>query len=180
MQDLIEKLHDSDAKAFEEIYRLFHQKIYNFILRYVQDKADAQELTQLFFVRLWVKRNRLSSIKPLESQVYIIARNLVIDEFRKKARANKLKAQLKLNVESSRNITEQAVLYSDLREHLENVIETLPEKRKVIFKLNRQKGLTYREIAEKLSISQKTVEAQMSRALQRIRTKLTSFLHIFF
>ena len=94
MQSLIEKLHTDDESAFETIYHSIHQKIYNFIFRYVQNKASAQELTQLFFVRLWEKRMRLSNEKPLESQAFVMARNLVIDELRKMTREKKFKAKL--------------------------------------------------------------------------------------
>ncbi|MEZ5040370.1 MAG: RNA polymerase sigma-70 factor [Saprospiraceae bacterium] len=178
MQRLLEQLHENNEAAFAEIYRLIHQKIYNFIFRYVQDPANAKELTQRFFVKLWEKRHSLSKEKPLESQAFVIARNLVIDDLRKSAR----EAAFKLHYQSRHNtfslITEEALLFDNLQEHFEAAIEALPQKRKEIFQLNRYGGHTYVEIAHQLSISPKTVETQMSKALKVLRAKLSTFLTI--
>ncbi len=178
MQHLIKKLHKNNEAAFEELYQLTHQKIYNFIYRYVKDSSSTKELTQQFFVKLWMKRKDLKSNKPLEGQIFTIARNMVIDELRKRARENRLVqnwADLQGQVS---NCTEDAIYYQDLQEQLTAAIETLPQKRKQIFQLNRIQGLTYKEIAEELSISPKTVEKQMSKALKVMQAKLGSLLHL--
>jgi RNA polymerase sigma-70 factor (ECF subfamily) len=179
MQSLIQKLHENDEAAFEDIYRLIHQKIYNFILRYVQDRSSAQELTQLFFIKLWEKRQMLHLDKPLEAQCFVIARNLVIDALRKAARDNRLIESFHIQRDLITASTEEVVLFDNLREHFEAAVEALPTKRKEIFKLSRLQGLTYQEIANQLSISPKTVEIQMSKALKMVRAKLSAFLHVF-
>lgn len=178
MQHLIKHLHENDEAAFDELYHSLHQKIYNFIYRYVKDSSSTKELTQLFFVKLWIKRKQLKSNKPLEGQIFTIARNLVIDELRKRARESRLVEQWANQQGNTSNCTEDDVLYQDLQDQLAHAIETLPQKRKQIFKLNRLQGLTYKEIAEELSISQKTVEKQMSKALKVMQAKLGSFLHL--
>lgn len=179
MQGLIQRLHENDEAAFEEIYHLIHQKIYNFILRYVQDRSTAQELTQRFFIKLWDKRQMLDAKKPLEAQCFVIARNLVIDALRKTARDNRLKENFYTHHNFITASTEEVVLYDNLQEHFEAAIESLPNRRKEIFKLSRLQGLTYQEIANQLSISPKTVEIQMSKALKMVRAKLSAFLHMF-
>lgn len=178
MQRLVQRLHESDEAAFEEIYRLTHQKIFNFVLRYMQDRVVTRELTQLLFIRLWEKRQLISAEKPLEAQIYVIARNLVIDNLRKKARENKLAEGYAHLQQEVCFFTEETVLFNNLREQFEAVVDSLPQKRREIFILNRQAGLTYQEIAHQLSISPKTVEVQMSKALKLVRAKLSAFLHI--
>lgn len=180
MQGLVQRLHENDEAAFEDIYHLIHQKIYGFILRYIQDSSNAQELTQRFFVRLWEKRHLLSTEKPLEAQAFVIARNLVIDELRKLAREKNFVKYFMARRQWSSSVTEDAILFEDLREHFEAAVESLPKRRKEIFKLSRNKGLTYQEIANELSISPKTVEIQMSKALKVVRAKLSTFLHLLF
>lgn len=180
MQRLVQRLHENDEAAFEDIYNLIHQKIYCFILRYIQDSSNARELTQRFFVRLWENRHRISAEKPLEAQAFVIARNLVIDELRKKAREKNFIEYFRSRLETVSTVTEETILYDDLQTHLEAVVESLPQRRREIFKLSRHQGLTYQEIARELSISPKTVEIQMSKALKVVRSKLSSFLHLLF
>lgn len=146
------------------------------MLRYMRNSSDAQELTQMLFVRLWTKRHQLSLRKPLEAQVFVIARNLAIDELRKKARQHTLQSDYQAVVPSTSNCTEEAILLQDMTQHLQGVIDLMPPKRKEIFHLSRRDGLSYREIANRQSISVKTVENQMSKALHFLRVKMTSFL----
>ncbi len=178
MQRLVQRLHENDEAAFEDIYCQIHQKIYCFILRYIQDSSNARELTQRFFVRFWEKRHRLSPDKPLEAQAFVIARNLVIDELRKKAREKSFIEYFLSRQETVSTVTEEAILFDDLQAQFEAVVESLPQRRKEIFKLSRHQGLTYPEIARQLSISPKTVEIQMSKALKVVRAKLSAFLHL--
>jgi len=179
MQSLLQRLHENDEAAFEEMYHLHHQKVYNFIFRYVKDSSQTKELTQELFVKLWEKRHKLSLQKPLEAQIFVMARNLVIDQLRKVARGNRLIENFSTRHNSISKITEEAILYGDLQGQLNAAVEALPERRKEIFKLSRVEGFTYPEIAEQLSISPKAVEKQMSKALKVLQAKLSSFLHIF-
>lgn len=179
MQSLLQRLHENDEVAFEEMYHLHHQKIYNFIYRYIKDSTLTKELTQDFFVKLWEKRHKLSLQKPLEAQLFAMARNLVIDQLRKIARRNRLIENFSTRHTTISKITEEVIFYDDLQVHLNAAVEALPERRKKIFKLSRVQGFTYPEIAEQLSISPKAVEKQMSKALKVLQAKLSSFLHIF-
>ena len=177
MQCLLQRLHENDEAAFEEVYHLLHQKIFYFILRYVQDNSIAQELTQCFFIKLWDKRSRLSLERPLEAQAFVMARNLVIDELRKMARANGLLERFRTRQSLTDSSPEEQAFLTDLQEQFEAAVESLPERRREIYKLSRHRGLTYQEIATELSISPKTVEAQMSKAMKVVRAKLSAFLH---
>ncbi len=172
-------MHNNDPRAFDEIYAQFHQKVYQFMLRCVRHPADAQELTQQLFVRLWEKRSQLATHKPLDGQIFVIARNLSIDELRKKARLSTLQSNYQIGLPAISNCTEEQVMLHDLSEQLDDVIDLMPRKRGEIFRLSRKEGLSYREIAERLSISVKTVENQMSKALQFVKVKMTSFLSVF-
>lgn len=179
MQRLIERLHENDEVAFEEIYYLIHQKIYCFILRYVKDSPAAQELTQHFFVRLWEKRQQLSTSKPLEAQAFVMARNLVIDELRRMARYQILIDRFMTWKAQKYEPAEAPIFYADLREQFDAAVDALPQKRREIFILSRDQGLTYREIANRLAISPKTVEVQMNKALKVVRAKLSAYLQLF-
>lgn len=179
MKSLIHRIQNNDEVAFEEIYQSFHRRVFCFALKYTRDPAIAKEITQQFFIKFWVNRHQLYVDKPLEGQLFIILRNLVIDEMRKMTRANTFTAQWASRVNLTTNTTEEFVLHNDLQEQLDSAIQALPPLRKKIFQLSREQGLTYHEIAEHLTISVKTVEAQISLALKTLRSKLNSFMHIF-
>ncbi len=179
MRNLIQRLQDNDQKAFEQIYHSYHKRVYGFAYKYTKSKAIAKEITQDFFVKLWEKKHLLSDHKSLEGQIFVILRNMVIDEMRKITQQQDLMAKLAARSNRLTENTEESILHNDLRHHLDGVLKTLPDQRKKIFQMSRDKGLSHREIAEELSISTKTVEAHIRLALKTIRTKLDAFLHLF-
>ncbi len=174
---LLARLQNNDRSAFEEIYQIYNRKVYCFILRYVKQSCEAKELTQQLFIRLWEKRMSLSLDKPLDAQLFVIAKNLTIDGLR---RRNSI-----LNVEQKytdghtyiKNITEDTISYRELQRTLDTILSTLPSVRKNIFLMSRN-GFTYKEIAKEFSISTKTVEAHISKTLKVLRTKLTLLLFV--
>lgn len=179
MNSLIHRIQQNNEAAFEEIYHSFHQKAYGFALRYTKNPSSAKEITQQFFIKIWMNKHKLSAEKPLEGQLFMILRNLVIDEMRKITHRKKFTEQVASQIEISIRPTEESILLNDLKGQLNVAIESLPNRRKKIFQLSREEGLSYREIAERLTISTKTVEAQMSLALKTLRVKLNAFLHLF-
>ncbi len=180
MNSLITKIQASDQSAFTELYNLFHKKIYCFILKYVRSEEMAKELTQMLFIKIWEKRKMLSTKKSVESQLFIVARNLTIDELRRMSRQETLKETYKKFNPSSIYSLEEDLRYSELQNQVQNVIDQLPAKRKKIYQMSREEGLSYRQISSQLDISSKTVETQIRLALKTLRTKLTSFLHLLF
>lgn len=176
---LLDKLIQGDEQVFEDIYHTYHAKVYNFILRYTEDKDTARELTQVSFIKLWEKRERLAKHKPFDGQFFVMIRNLTIDAIRKQGRILDLREAYQSTYESTESTTENSLAHTELVNYLESVIEQLPEKRQRIFRLNRQEGMTYQEIAHQLAISPKTVEQQMSKALKFLREELGGFLFLF-
>ncbi len=179
MHNIVRRLHQNDHQAFTELYECYHRKVFNFVMRYVKDETVSVELTQQLFIKLWEKRKMLSMSKPIDSQVFAITRNLIIDTLRKKARKNLFERDWRHNHPLYEHTTEQDVLHSEASQRLEEAVNALPPRRKKVFQLSRNQGLTYKEIAEELVVSPKTVEIQMSKALKVLRSKMASFLHPF-
>ena len=180
MGSLLQRLIEGDARAFEEIYRQYHARVYGFIWHFTKDAATSEELTQQFFVRLWERRGQLHATHGFENQLFAIARNLTIDALRRQAREHRLYAAYEERVASPRNHTEEAVWAAEVQERAEAAIAALPPRRREIFRLSREEGLTYPEIAQRMGISIKTVEAQMTKALQSLRTQLGQFMSWLF
>lgn len=177
MKVLIHRLIAGEAAAFESLYAAYHHKVYRFALQFVRDASFAQEITQQVFIRLWEKRASLSADKPFDGQVFLITRNLVIDNLRKQARDKKLEANfgfLKPDLDES---TEANLILSDYQQKVEALIAALPPKRQQIYRMNKEQGLSFDEIAKAMEISPKTVDAQLQLALKYLRSKIPDLLH---
>jgi len=176
---LASRLREDDPNAFEEVFKKFQPKVYQYTLRYVRLPYLAKELTQQLFVRLWEKRATISVDKPLEAQIFFIARNLAIDELRRVARDRHIKDLYAYEKEIATELNVDSEDASQLKQILETAVSELPTRGQQVFKMSRINGMTYKEIAEELSISNKTVETLMSRSLKSLRVKLSGFLSGF-
>jgi len=179
MTILIQRLIRGEEGAFEEVYNLYHAKVFLFAQKYVRDHHFAQEITQQVFIRIWEKRASLSLSTPIDGQIFLITRNLVIDNLRKQARDKKLEVNFGLLRPEMDKNTEDEVILADYQQKVEALIATLPPKRQQVYRMNKEQGLSFDEIAKELSISPKTVDAHLQHALKYLRRKLPELLHFF-
>ncbi|MDN5202172.1 RNA polymerase sigma-70 factor [Fulvivirgaceae bacterium BMA10] len=170
---LIIKLRKGKIQAFDSLFRKYSGKLYSFIFSYTGSHEDTEDITQEVFFKVWQNRENLNPDLSFNAYIIVIARNLVLNLFKKRARGNKY---IYLTSRASRvyNQTEDYIIFSELRYHSNVSVEKLPTRCKQIFMLSRQNGLSVKEIAEKLSISPSTVENQINKALKLIRKDLGS------
>jgi len=166
---LILRLMEGDESAFRTIYELLHGRIYRMMLALVKDTEKAEELLQETFVSLWIHRGSLSPEQPLYPFVYLTARRLAIDWFRKRLAEQTAMAQLAENEQPHTNETEEAVLTADLDRIAQERIGLLPAQQRQVFLLSREEGLSYEEIAQRLHLSPNTVRNHMVCALKALR-----------
>lgn len=166
-----------DKRQFEQLFREFFAPLCHFSNSYVKDLDAAKGITQEVFVKVWEKRKDIDVNKSLKSYLFSSVKNRSLNYIRDH---KKFASQI-LDVEIANFETpfEQDELeLSELQEKIDRTINELPVKLKKVFLLSRFEELKYREIAEKLEISQKTVEAQMSKALKILREKLKDYIII--
>ena len=183
---LIKKLRKSDPFAFEEIFAKYSQKLYQFSLTYLKSEADAEEIVQEVFLKLWEKRQEIKTGTSFQSYLFTITLNFIKRHFNRKARADHYKHELATQFFEANDQAESAITYQDLLNKLEVLIDQLPEKRKQIFIERRQHDKPVKQIAEELGITPKTVENQLTRALNFLREELQKdrfggflFYHLF-
>lgn len=174
MEDLIELLDcikNADEEAFKQFFELYVKKVYNFLFKHLQDKLEAEDLTQIVFMKIWNNRASIDLKKSIDAYVFTIAYHLVIDFYRhnnKHLKVDFSSDQLKEHPTS--NLTAEDSLN---KHHFESIyqtaLETLPPKRKEIFLMSRHMGMSNKQIADKLQISIKTVENQMTAALKSLK-----------
>lgn len=174
--ELFSKLSRDDEKAFSELFRRYYSGLCLFAVQLLHDDEQSKELVQEVFVQLWEKRKQIRVHSSVKSYLFRAVKNQLINW------ANHQKVEQKYQEKIlSENIEihpSQYFMEVDLYRKIEASINALPAKRREIFKLSREKGLSYREIAEQLQISIKTVETQMGLALQQLREDLKEYRHL--
>lgn len=144
----------------------------------MRDKCLCEDIVQNVFVGLWENRQAIKIETSLKSFLLKSVRNGCMDELRHEKTVWEYEAYLS-SYETCVDIdTEGYVLYSNLKEHLDEALEKLPEVYRKVFVMNRFEGLKYKEIAQKAGISERTVEVRIGKALGLLRTYLKDFLII--
>lgn len=168
---LILDLREGSVPTFNKIFSLYHKRIYNFCRRLYQSSDQAKDTVQRVFIALWEQRQQINENQSLTSYLFSIARYMVYQEFRKQVYKKAAFDYLILNSNDLNESTKDEVLYNELLTFLESVIDALPERQREIFRLNRFSGLTYKQIAARLNITENTVDTQIRRALEFVRNK---------
>ncbi len=185
---ILEKIKESDATAFKEIFYLYVKKVYNFVFKYVKDTQEAEDITQVVFEKLWENRTSINTSKSFEGFLFTIAYRVTIDYFRKESalkNINTVELQDDALLMSDNSSADYLINQHQFESLYQKALNTLTDKRKEIFLLSRHDGLSNKEIAKRLNISVKTVENQMSAALSSLRdffskSNLLVFIFSFF
>ena len=167
-----------DKGTFEELFRSYFTPLCSFAQKYVGDIDEAKDIVHNVFINLWNKREDIDLNTSLKSYLFqgVYNRSLnYIRDHKKLVRFDtpQTEAELGQYVESRDHLES-----SETENRINRALDDLPDKCREIFLMNRFDGLKYREIAEKLNISIKTVETQMSRALKTLREKLSDMITI--
>ncbi|MBS1662827.1 MAG: sigma-70 family RNA polymerase sigma factor [Bacteroidetes bacterium] len=163
----VEEIKRGNKLAFEEVYYKYHERFYFYVLKKTASEDLAEETVQMAYMRIWEKRTQLSDDFPIEVQLARVARSIMIDTLRRKAAERKALDVVKQTTDAA--IAGDPAADRQLMERVTETIESLPPECRKIYILSREGGLTYSEIAERLSISPKTVENQVSKALKTLR-----------
>jgi RNA polymerase sigma-70 factor (ECF subfamily) len=169
--ELAQAIKAADHTAFKVLYYRYFEALFRFLWRQTSDEELAKDLLQEIFSRVWKNRENLDPQQSLKAYLYRIGHNLVIDHRRQSVH--------KPDYLEDHPAGEPAYFVEenfDLREQIQATIAALPEPVRLVFTMNRFDGIKYAEIAARLKISVKTVEARMSKALAILREKLAPFL----
>lgn len=159
----------NDQGAYKELFLLLHKPLQQFAYSILKSGEEAEELVSDIFIGIWQKKDKLTAIEAPLFYFYTTAKNLAI------TRLNKQKKQVSLNAEdwllqlnSVYFDPEQLMMTEEMMRQIRNAVNELPPRCRLVFKLIKEDGLKYKETAELLQLSVKTVEAQMAIALRRI------------
>ena len=164
-----------DKGVFESLFRSDFKGLCYFAQRYVKDFETAKEIVQDAYINLWEKRESIDQSRPVKAYLTTSIFNRCQNYLRDHRKFNTDLLAMENLLEVS-DVSTDLLIEEELTVAIARAIEELPEKCREIFLLNRYENLKYHEIADKLGLSQKTVEAQMSKALQHMRIRLAEYI----
>ena len=174
---LLLKLIEGDNDSFEKIYYKYVDKVYYFALRYLNNSSDAEEIVQEVFTKIWENRININIDLSFSGYLLTTTKNTIFNENRKKVNHNAYCEYVINYLRNNARDLEKEIIYQDLADKLDKAIEELPPKRQEIFRLCRINGLHYKEISEKLGISEKTIETHMRLAFKDLKRVIEPMLN---
>lgn len=170
--ELVEKLQSGDLDAFDQIFKRFGDKLFGFALKYLKSKEETEELVQDVFLRIWENRKNLKKESSLKSYLFTIAYHNICRVFKKKQIYLKFLEENKSIANSTFDLEEQ-IEYKAVLEHIDLLIEKLPEKQKAIFIKSYKEGKSTKEIAKEVNLAPGTVDNHISAALKFLRNQIS-------
>lgn len=179
--DLLKK---GDKAEFEKVYFDFFDVLYAVSFQYTSDQSVAESIVQDTFIRLWEVHEDLLPQTNIRNFLYTISKNLCLNYLRNQKTVWKHLDQIRsyeydYAFESLSRVGNSYLEFEELKAMADQAVEHLPDDLKVVFKLSRYEDLKYREISKKLGVSEKTVEARMTKALKILRKELKDFLPLY-
>lgn len=173
--ELLRQFKANDKNAINLLYEKYSKRLYNFAFAYLKTEADALDIVQEVFINVWNKRNDLRNDTNLEAYLFTVTRNSIISIFRKKITEKQYLEHLKTVAVLHHSSTEETLDYEALSERLKELVIQLPEQRRLIFKMSKEKGMSNKAIAEELQISVKTVEDHITKARHFLKKQMSEY-----
>lgn len=173
--ELIQLLKSDDELALSEMYLRYWDKLLVVAGNRIDDYALAEEAVQDVFISLWKRRHALELTHALSTYLAVAIKYRVIREQQNQFRyIHKLEASANDTEESFAPSADEHLLEKEIMQRIEASVLQLPEKCRIVFRMSREDGKTYKQIATELDISEKTVEQHMSKAIKHLRSDLTT------
>jgi RNA polymerase sigma-70 factor, ECF subfamily len=166
-------VNQADYKAFEALFHHFYSNLCKYAYRLVNSEAKAEELVSDVFLRIWTNRQAINIQSSFQSYLFKSVHNQALDYLRSQyARQSSKFEEISYHHAEHCESPEQTMIFHETSQKIEAAIDKLAPQARLIFRMSRDQGMKYREIAEALSLSIKTIETQMGRALKQLRNTI--------
>ena len=169
---LVSQFSQGSHIAFKALFMRYYPKVRSFIMGLVKSESEAEDLTQEVFLKLWTHREKFCEVEVFGTYLYVLTKNT-------KQNKTKQNKQTEWVEESTDTTPYEELVAKDLQLLIDMVVENMPPQRQMIFRLNREAGLTNAEIAEKLQISKKPGENHLNLALKELKNALLFFIFLY-
>jgi RNA polymerase sigma-70 factor (ECF subfamily) len=173
LDGLFQRVIAEDYTAFEKIFKLTYKSLCTFSNRIVGSYEIAEEVVDDVFCNLWKNRSKIMIDTSFKSYLFTAVRNKSLDSLRKMKREKNSTLDGAEDIICQQSVAYERMVFEELSHRIDQAIQELPRQCRAIFLMSREQDLKYREIAEILNISIKTVDTQMGRALKSLRKAIT-------
>ena len=173
-QELLTKLKEGDQKALRILFDQYYPYLVSIVLAHTKDLDMAKDVAQEVFLYIWNKREQLQIQTALKPYLRKAAINRMLNKLKRK-RFQVLRSEEETEIYITQQTPETHLADKELGKLIQHTIDQLPERCRLIFQLCRMEGLSHKEVAEKLDISTKTIENQMTKALKILRSTIAKY-----
>ena len=174
-QDIIEELTEGNQEAFRIIFKAAYPQVRAFSIGLLKNDADADDIAQLVFIKLWTKRAMLAQVRNFDTYLYTITKNTVLNHIASR-KALMIDITDIPNVSTDNVSPLDQIEAGDMQLLIDMVVENMPPQRQAVYRMSREEGLSNDQIAETLELQKKTVENHLNLALGDIRKVLKIFI----
>lgn len=169
--------HDWKTRAgYEQLFNAHYSRMVAYAHNFLKEQEASEEVCQEVFFQLWINRDKTVIKTAISSYLYRAVRNRCINLIKHIAIRETYKQYNSEQIEKSDNDFTDTLTVSELDQKIRSAIDQMPLQRKKIFIMSRYEEMTYKEIADKMGLSKKTIENQMGKALQYLREELKDYL----
>ncbi len=172
---LLAELCCGNKEAFSLLFKKYYKDLVLFAGIFLKDRACCEDVVQNIFVQLWEGRKTLQIETSLKSFLLKSVKNRCLDALRHDQSVKEYEKYMQVYSTYGDMDTENYILYSNLQAHLNDALKKLPDTCRQAFAMNRFEGLKYKEIAQRLNVSERTVEVRIGKAIELLRLYLKDF-----
>ena len=171
--EIIRRIRQGDIRQFESLFRSSYVSLVRYAKTLIKDHDSAEEIVQDLFFKLWQDKEKLNIESSLNGYLFRSVHNKCLHFIEHNKVVERYAEEMSFRQPDKQESPSDILQYRELQARISRILERLPERCGQVFYLSRFEGLKYTEIAEKLSVSVKTVESNMGRALKEFRKELT-------
>ena len=177
-RELLLKIAAGNESAFKDLFHLWRDKLYFFVLRITHSSEMAEDILQDVFVKIWTNRTALHTIQHFDAYIYKMSQNQAISGMKRAAQEALILSELKKAPGAEAIATDDVVVRRELSRKFQAILYKLPTQQRLVYTLTHIHGLKHDEVAQQLKISASTVKNHMTRALCTIRRELMQHYQI--
>ena len=171
-EGIIHRLKQDDKTAVDDLFAFYYPRLYQFSKSILMMESEIEDVLQEVFLKIWLNRHKIQHTETFNAYIYTITKHEVLNLIRSKLKDNNFREQLYLFAVAEEYQFQNKLEFEEIKSGIDRIVSNLPEKRQQIFILSRTNGLSNKEIAQQLNISEKTVEDHITHAIKKIKSSL--------